>query len=177
LKKAPFTTLSDKMSKSAKKSKQSAQRKNTQLNQVLLKDTEALFGRALKKLGNGHFRILTTDGDGHPTEVTAVIAGKSVVRIDIGDVIIVGCNESSSKQTYEILGSVDKKTAQQLRECNRFHPSLFSEGDGEGDDLFDRSEDATPEEGDAKGKVDKGNKPVKKDKALLDDGEVDVDAI
>lgn len=166
------------MGKSMKKSKQGAQRKNAELNQVLLKqDTEALFGRTIKKLGNGHFRILTTDSDGRGTEVNAVIMGKSVVRIEIGDVIVVGKNESAGKVSYEILGSVDKKTTQQLREAKRFHPSLFSEAEGEGDDLFDRSADAAPEEESAKAKVEKGNKPVKKDKALLEDGEVDVDAI
>ena len=164
------------MGKSAKKSKQAAQRKNTALNQVVLKEEDVIFGRTIKKLGNGFFRILTTGSDGHGTEVNAVIAGKSVVRIEIGDVIVVGRNESAGRVTYEILGSVDKKTTQQLREAKRFHPSLFSEAEGEGDDLFDRSADAASEE-DESAKVPKANKPVKKDKALLDDGEVDVDAI
>jgi translation initiation factor IF-1 len=164
------------MGKSMKKSKQSAQRKNTDLNQVVLKDTEALFGRAVKKLGNGYFRILTTDTEDRSTEVNAVIHGKGVVRIEIGDVIIVGKNESSGKVTYEILGSVDKKTVQQLREAKRFHPSLFTDADSDGDELFDRTEDVGVEES-AKPKMEKANKPVKKDKALLADGEVDVDAI
>jgi translation initiation factor IF-1 len=161
------------MGKSMKKSKQAAQRKNAALNQIVLKEEDAIFGRAIKKLGNGHFRILTTTTDGHGTEVTAVITGKGVVRIEIGDVIVIGRNESAGRVSYEILGSVDKKTTQQLREAKRFHPCFFSETEGEGDDLFDRSEDAAPEEG----KIDKANKPIKKDKALLDDGEVDVDAI
>lgn len=165
------------MGKSMKKSKQSAQRKNADLNHVVLKDTDALFGRAIKKLGNGYFRILTTDMENRGTEVNAVIQGKSVVRIELGDVVIVGRNESAGRVTYEILGAVDKKTTQQLREAKRFHPSLFSDAQGEGDDLFDRSEDAAAEEESAKPKAEKANKPVKKDKALLDDGEVDVDAI
>jgi translation initiation factor IF-1 len=164
------------MGKSMKKSKQAAQRKNAALNQVVLKEDDVIFGRAIKKLGNGHFRILTTDTDGHGTEVTAVITGKGVVRIEIGDVIVIGRNESAGRVSYEILGSVDKKTTQQLREAKRFHPCLFSETEGEGDDLFDRSADAVSEEEESS-KVAKANKPVKKDKALLDDGEVDVDAI
>jgi translation initiation factor IF-1 len=164
------------MGKSMKKSKQAAQRKNAALNQVVLKEEDVIFGRAIKKLGNGHFRILTTDTDGHGTEVTAVITGKGVVRIEIGDVIVIGRNESAGRVTYEILGSVDKKTTQQLREAKRFHPCLFSETEGEGDDLFDRSADAVSEEEESS-KVAKANKPIKKDKALLDDGEVDVDAI
>lgn len=173
-------SFSDKMGKSMKKSKQGAQRKNEQLNQVVLKEEDVLFGRANKKLGNGQFRILTTDGDGRGIEVNAAILGKSVVRIDLGDVVVVGKNESAGKVTYEILGALDKKTTQQLREAKRFHPSLFAEAEGEGDDLFDRTEDAKSEEdaaAAAKSKLEKGNKPVKKDKALLADGEVDVDAI
>lgn len=171
-------SFSDKMGKSMKKSKQGAQRKNEQLNQVVLKEEDVLFGRTNKKLGNGQFRILTTDGDGRGIEVNAVILGKSVVRIDLGDVVVVGKNESAGKMTYEILGALDKKTTQQLREAKRFHPSLFSDVDELGDDLFDRSEEAAPEDAaTAKPKMEKGNKPVKKDKALLADGEVDVDAI
>lgn len=165
------------MGKSMKKSKQGAQRKNEQLNQVVLKDDDVLFGRTNKKLGNGQFRILTTDGDGRGIEVNAAILGKSVVRIDLGDVVVVGRNESAGRVTYEILGALDKKTTQQLREAKRFHPSLFSEADQDGDDLFDRSEELKEAGEEAKPKMEKGNKPVKKDKALLDDGEVDVDAI
>ena len=164
------------MGKSMKKSKQSALRKNVQLNQIVLKEEDTIFGRAIKKLGNGHFRILTTDSDGRSTEVNAVIAGKSVIRIEVGDVIIVGKNDSAGKQSYEIIGSLDKKTTQQLREHNRFHPSLFSDADGEKDELFDRSEDMA-EGGAGKAKMDKGSKPVKKDKALLENDEVDVDAV
>ena len=165
------------MGKSMKKSKQGAQRKNAELNQVVLKDTEALFGRTVKKLGNGHYRILTTDDDNRSIEVTAAIVSKSLVRPEIGDVVVVGKNESAGRVTYEILGSVDKKTTQQLREAKRFHPSLFSDVDSDGDDLFDRSGDAPAPEDAAKTKVEKGNKPVKKDKALLEEDEVDVDAI
>lgn len=165
------------MGKSKKKSNQSAQRKNATLNTVVLKEEDVLFGRALKKLGNGYFRILTTDSENRGTEVNAVIQGKSVVRIELGDIIIVGRNESSGKVSYEILGALDKKTTQQLREAKRFHPSLVSDADTDGDELFDRSADAGEEEESGKPKMEKGNKPVKKDKALLDEGEVDVDAI
>jgi translation initiation factor IF-1 len=170
-------TTSDKMGKSMKKSKQSAQRKNATLNQVVMKEEDVLFGRTVKKLGNGYFRIQTTDTEDRGTEVNAVIAGKSVVRIEIGDIIIVGRNESSGKVSYEILGALDKKTAQQLREAKRFHPSLISDADTDGDELFDRTADAGEEEESGKPKMDKANKPVKKDKALKDDGEVDVDVI
>lgn len=166
------------MGKSMKKSKQGAQRKNEQLNQLVVNADDAIFGRTIKKLGNGQFRVQTTDHEDHGIEVNATILGKSVVRIEIGDVVVVGRNESSGRVTYEILGSVDKKTTQLLREAKRFHPSLFSDTDALGDDFFDRSEEVKPEEAEAaKPKMEKGNKPVKKDKALLDNDEVDVDAI
>lgn len=170
------------MGKSMKKSKQSAQRKNATLNQVVLTADDAVFGRAIKKLGNGHFRILTTDADNRGIEVNAVIASKSVVRIDLGDIIVVGRNESSKHVTYEILGAVDKKTTQMLREAKRLHSSILCESEDVDNDIFDRSEDAKAEEqaqeGAAKSKMEKANKPVKKDKVTEDDDDdVDINAI
>ncbi len=153
------------MPKSTKKSKISAQRNNVSRTKAAIEDEETLFGRATKTLGNGRFQIQTTDKDGRPIETSAVIAGRSVVRIQIGDVIIVGRNESSKHITYEILASCDKKAVKELRDAKRLHPSLFSEDDQLGDDLFDRSEDAAPEEDENKSKMEKGNKPAKSSKA------------
>lgn len=160
-----------------KKSKQSAQRKNATLNQVVLKEEDVLFGRAIKKLGNGQFRILTADADNHGIEVNATVLGKSIVRIEVGEVVVVGRNESSGRVTYEILGAIDKKTTQQLREADRLHPSFFSDSDELGDDLFDRTDDVPKDEEGAAKPKDKANKPIKKDKALLENDEVNVDAI
>lgn len=161
-----------------KKSKQSAQRKNTTLNQLVLNVDDAVFGKAIKKLGHSQFQIQTTDAENRAIEVTAAIAGKSVVRIDIGDILIVGRNESSKHVTYEILGALDKKTIHQLRQDKRLHNAFFSDVDELGDDLFDRSEEVNEEEVTAAPKMEKGNKPVKKDKIVLDnDDDVDVDAI
>lgn len=124
------------------KAKNAAKRNNTGLNQLVVKDdTEALFGRAVKKLGNGYFRILTTDSDGRGTEVNAKVIDKSVVLIQIGDMIVVGKNESAGKQTYEILGSLEKKTIKLLRDAKRLHPSLISDASGMEDELFDREEE------------------------------------
>ena len=166
------------MGKSIKKSKQSAQRKNIALNQVILGEEDTLFGRVVKKLGNSQFLIQTTDTEDRGIEVTAAILSKSMVRIEVGDVILVGRNESSKGITYEILGMIDKKTAVQLKEAKRLHPSLFSEQDDINDDLFDRNEDDKEGEESGKPKIDKGNKPVKKEKNLLNpEEEVDVEAI
>lgn len=167
------------MGKSFKKAKQSAERKNKVLNTIVLTDEEAIFGRVVKKLGNGRFRIQVPDKKGNGSEADAAIVGKSVSRIDLGDVIVVGRNESAGRVTYEVLGPCDKKAVAALRDANRLHPSLFADGDDEGEDLFDRSEEIAAD-GDeaAKTKIEKGNKPTKTSKmAIADNGDVDVDAI
>lgn len=163
------------MGKSMKKAKISAERNNGLRAKAAVQDTEALFGRAIKTLGNGRFRIQTTDLDGHPTEADAAIGGRSVVRIQIGDIVIVGRNESSKRCTYEILGSCDKKTIKQLKDAKRLHPSLFSESDELGDEFFDRSEQIAEEEAASKEKDKKASKTAKT--AEVDEEDLDVDAI
>ncbi len=173
------------MGKSTKKAKISAQRNNVSRTKAAMDDDETLFGRATKTLGNGRFMIQTTDKDGHPIEASAVIAGRSVVRIQIGDVIVVGRNESSKHITYEILASCDKKAVKELRDKKRLHPCLFTEDDQLGDDIFDRSEEIAAEEEENKLKMEKGNKPSKTSKAaeattrdmLAEEDEVNIDAI
>ena len=173
------------MGKSTKKAKISAQRNNVSRTKEAIDDDETLFGRTTKTMGNGRFRIQTTDKDGHPIEAEAVVAGRSVVRIQLGDVIVVGRNESSKHITYEILASCDKKAVKELRDKKRLHPCLFSEDDQLGDDLFDRSEDAALEEEETKSKIEKGNKPSKTSKAadattrdmLAEEDDVNIDAI
>jgi translation initiation factor IF-1 len=123
------------------KAKLAAKRNNEQRNKIVIQESDALFGRTLKSLGNCRFRIQTTDTDGRGVETDAVIGGKSVVRINIGDIVIVGRNETSARVTYEILGACDKKTVKQLRDAKRLHPSLVSNAIGEDDDLFDREDD------------------------------------
>jgi translation initiation factor IF-1 len=157
------------------KSKRSAIRNNeTRTKEAVIDDT-ALFGRTLKSLGHGHFRIQVPDKDGRGTEALATVGGRSVVRIQIGDVVIVGRNESAGKISYEILGSCDKKTVKQLRDAKRLHESLFNGDDTLGEDIFDRSEEAAPAEENPTGKT---NKPVKKMKIIVsEDDSVNVDAI
>ncbi len=161
-----------------KKAKISAQRNNVTRTKDAIADDDALFGRAVKTLGNGRFRIQTTDAKGHGIEADAAIAGRSVVRIQIGDVVVVGRNETSKHITYEILASCDKKAVQELRQAKRLHPSFFSEEDTLGDDLFDRSEEIAAEDESAKPKLEKANKPTR-GKAVAEDDtdDVNVDAI
>ena len=157
------------------KAKRSALRSHEVRTKEALTDESALFGRVLKSLGNSRFRIQVPDSDGRGSEAEAVVGGKSVVRIQIGDLVIVGRNESAGKISYEILGSCDKKTVKQLRDADRLHESLFNGEDTLGEDLFDRNEEAAPTEETSKGK---NNKPVKKMKVVVDEEEtVNVDAI
>ena len=123
------------------KAKNAAKRNNDQRNKIAVDDSSVLFGRALKSLGNCRFRIQTTDSDGRGVETEASIGGKTVVRINIGDIVMVGRNESSARMTYEILGACDKKTIKQLRDTKRLHPSLVHDVSGVDDELFDREED------------------------------------
>lgn len=164
------------MGKSFKKSARSAKNKNEALNKVVLEETDAIFGRTTKKLGNGRFRIQVPNEKGHGTEVDAYLLGKSMVRIEIGDVVILGRNDSGKNITYEILGSCEKSVVETLRKANRLHSSLFNDEDILGEDLFDRSEEI-PAEGEGTAKKEKSNKPVKKDKMTADTDDVNVDDI
>jgi translation initiation factor IF-1 len=166
------------MGKSYKKSARSAKNKNETLNRVVLEEEDVIFGRTTKKLGNGRFMIKTANEKGHGIEVDAYLLGKSIVRIEIGDVVVVGRNDSGKTITYEILGSCERSVVETLRKANRLHPSLFNEEDLLGEDLFDRSEEVKVEDETAI-KKDKSNKPVKKDKmtASADDDDVNIDDI
>jgi translation initiation factor IF-1 len=166
------------MGKSFKKSNRAAKNKNEQLNKLVIDVDDAIFGRITKKLGNGRFRIQVPDSEGRGTEADASIAGKTTVRVDVGEVVIVGRNESSKHVTYEILGSCDKKTVEILKKADRLHSSLFNDTDGLGDDLFDRSEDAAVEEEGGAPKKEKANKTVRgKATVSAEDDDVDINAI
>lgn len=158
------------MGKSYKRARQSAERKNKELNTIVLKDEEAIFGRIIKDLGFGRFRIQVPDSKGYASEADAAVVGKSTIRVNIGDIVVVGRNESGKRVTYEILGSCDKAAIKLLRDAKRLHSCLFNEEDAVGDDFFDRSDDVPKEEGEdesGKPKVEKGNKPAKSSKAAL----------
>lgn len=167
------------MGKSYKKSKQSAERKNNALNTIVLTEDEAVFGRILKELGFGRYQINVPDKRGNSTEAEAAVVGKTIARPRIGDIVVVGRNESGKHITYEILGTLDRKTITQLQNAKRISTFLFSEDDVLGDDIFDRSEPTATTEEAEKPKMEKGNKPVKKDKITvdMDTDDIDVDNI
>ena len=169
------------MGKSFKKSKQSTERKNKALNTIVLTEDDAIFGRITKELGFGRYKIQVPDAKGNSTEANAAVVARTIAYPHMGDIIVVGRNESGKHITYEILGALDRKTITKLQEAKRFPNFLFNEDDELGDDLFDRSEPAPTEEETTKPKLEKGNKPVKKDKMTVnmddDDDDIDVDNI
>ena len=154
------------MGKSYKKSIRSAESKNKELNDLVLREEDAVFGRAMKKLGGPWFQINVPDEKNHIIDVKAKIVGNTVVRIQTGDIVVVGVNESAKETTYEILGSLDTKTVESLRTLGRIHTALFSDTDDLGDDILDRTEEAAEEDEEAIRRKNKANKPVKKDKIL-----------
>ncbi len=152
---ATFSSFQIKMPNKGK-AKRGAVKKNESLGKAVLAEDTALLGRVVKELGNKWFRIQTTNNKGHSLETEGHIRGNTV-RIHIGDVVILGSNESGGKITYEILGSCDKKVVKQLRDLKRLPSALTTGPDELGDDFFDRSEDEA--------------EPVKEEE------DVDVDAI
>lgn len=153
----------------------SANRNNDSLNRDILDDTNGFFGRAIKALGHRRFQVETVDKKGNPILVDAPIRGK-ILWINVGDVLILGRNESSDASSYEILGACDKKTLKRLRDAKRLPASLFS-GTGEeaGDDLFDRSDDIADDEGvTVQQEKPKAKAPVEETSTT---DEIDLDAI
>jgi translation initiation factor IF-1 len=141
------------------KKSQARQRTNLIRSRTAMVDESAVFARVIKALGNSRFRILCPDAKGKTTvEVDARIGGNSVARISVGDIAIVGRNTSADRETYEILGSLDRKQIKDLEKARRLHPTLMeTEADG-GDGI-----EFTYDEGD--------------EKKSEEDEEVNVDAI
>lgn len=130
------------------KKKIARNRTNMIRSKVAMVDETAIFAKVIKPLGNCRFRILCPDAKGKTmVEVDARIGGNSVTRILIGDIAIVGRNTSSDHESYEILGSLDKKQIKDLEKARRLHPSLIEVGEDTGDGIeFDYAEEEKKEE-------------------------------
>jgi translation initiation factor IF-1 len=103
---------------------QRKQIRNARLQAEALQDTEAIFGRAVKGFGNGMFSVVIADQE-HPDrirEVTAAIAGRSIARIFLNDIVVV----APSGKRYEIMGSMSAKNVEELGA--RIHPAILNEG-------------------------------------------------
>lgn len=134
------------------KKKLARERTNMIRSKTAMVDESAVFARVLKPLGNSRFRILCPDMKGKATvEVDARIGGNSVVRIMVGDIAIIGRNASSERETYEILGSLDRKQVKEMEKARRLHPNLLDTDVGGGDGIefaYDEPEEGKGEEED-----------------------------
>ncbi len=167
--------------------------RNARLEADAMNDTEALFGRVLKGLGDGNFQICIQDPEHRERlldEQHGHLAGKATARINVNDVIL--CAESgrggkSGKRQFEIMGSMSKKNIHQLLQQKRIHPALVVEKKGndssdEGGVEFDYGED--DEEGVIKAskavktaEFAAGAAPTKADRVAELQGELDIDNI
>jgi translation initiation factor IF-1 len=122
------------------------EKKNERVEANALTDKDARFGRAIKALGNGMFRVIISEKDHieRLMEVTARVGGRSVARIQINDIVVV----AESGSVYELLGSITRKSALLLQKEKRIHPGLLTETSGEeGEDQIQFDEDTIdPEE-------------------------------
>lgn len=91
---------------------------------VMDTDGEAIFGKAVKALGNKRFRVVVPDMKGSLRETDARIGGKNVIRIEINDIVVV----VQSGRDLEIMGRMDKKNTARLQKENRIHPALLTAG-------------------------------------------------
>lgn len=121
-------------------------RKNERVELNALTDKDARFGRTIKALGNGMFRVVISEKD-YPErllEITARVGGRGVARIQINDIVII----AESGRAFEVLGSVSRKNTLMLQKEKRIHPALL-------DGAMDGSEDQIEfEDGDAEVNVD-----------------------
>lgn len=95
---------------------------NSRVSISAMDDDSALFGRAIKALGNCRFRVVVPDARGSLKEEEARIGGKSVIRIEINDIVIV----ARSGKDLEIMGRMDRKGTARLQKENRIHPALIT---------------------------------------------------
>ena len=105
------------------KAKAAQQQRNNRTVLDALEDTDTLFGRTVKALGNCRFRVIVQDTKGRLNEEEASIVGRGIMRIDINDIVIVA---RSGPKNVEILGKMPPKDASRLSKEKRLHPALLT---------------------------------------------------
>ena len=105
------------------KAKAAQQQRNNRTVLDALEDTDTLFGRTVKALGNCRFRVIVQDTKGRLNEEEASITGRGIMRIDINDIVIVA---RSGPKNVEILGKMPPKDASRLSKEKRLHPALLT---------------------------------------------------
>lgn len=144
-------------------------------------DSDTIFGKTIKALGNRRFRVILPDSRGSLREEQARIGGK-IIRIEINDIVII----KQSGRDYEILGRMDKKNTARLQKANRIHPTLLLTGEITADKMMKSDVDETGFEFDYEDgghlspiPEEKDDEPVKSSHSTtkVDADDIDIDAI
>ena len=106
------------------------ERKNAVVEMLALDDKDAIFGKAIKALGGGMFRVAIPHAEHKHEliEVTAKTVDKNMARICVNDLVIV----VMSGKTYELKGNLSSKNAKTLAIEKRLHPALIENTNSEG---------------------------------------------
>ena len=97
-------------------------KKNSRVENDAIDDLGVIFGKTVKTLGGGMFRVAVP----HPEhkheliEVTAKAVDKNMARICLNDIVILVL----SGRNYEVKGNVSLKNIKLLVKNNRIHPAL-----------------------------------------------------
>ena len=130
-------------------------KKNMRVEMEALDDKDVIFGKTIKAMGGGMFRVAVPQPE-HPSElieVTAKAVDKNMARIYVNDVVIVVL----SGRVYELKGNVSSGNVKLLAKNKRIHPALIESG-GQDDGGIEFEVEKT-------------------DVAEGDDGELDISAI
>lgn len=97
-------------------------KKNMRVELDALSDIGVIFGKTVKTLGGGMFRIAVPHSEhkNELIEVTAKAVDKNMARICLNDIVIVVL----SGKIYELKGNVSSKNIKLLAAENRIHPAL-----------------------------------------------------
>jgi hypothetical protein len=121
--------------KNKKASQERKERKNAALENDALSDPDVLFGKAIKTMGDGMFRVQLPNPKRRVEliEVTAKAVDKNMARIAVNDIVIV----VQSGTLYEVKGNVSARNIKTLITSKRLHHSLIDGGSGAADDGID----------------------------------------
>lgn len=108
------------------------EKKNNRVEMDALDDEKAIFGKAIKALGDGMFRICLPHEEHKDEliEVTAKAVDKNMARISVNDVVIV----VRSGRVYELKGVLTNKNVKIMLKAKRIHPRLVDSSQKDGED-------------------------------------------
>jgi hypothetical protein len=118
--------------KNKKASQERKERKNANVEAEAMTDPDVLFGKAIKTMGDGMFRVYIPNPK-HKSElieVTAKAVDKNMARICVNDIVIV----VQSGSNFEVKGNVSARNIKTLVLDKRLHSSLVEAGRGDADD-------------------------------------------